>query len=105
MDPGRLPDVGFTVSQLPPSLVLAVAEKVVMLELLLEILTELEAGTVLLAAKLKLREFGDAESGLGPEELTLSCTGIAKNWLSALTLMKPLSVVRFESAGLTETVS
>jgi hypothetical protein len=79
---GRLPEVGDTVSQFPPVLVMGVAVKEVMLELLLDTVTGCVTGTVLLAAKLKLSEVGLAESGLGPPAvLALNTTGTETNAL------------------------
>ena len=102
--PERVPEGGFTVSQLPPSAVLAVAVKVVRLELLLESATESVAGTVLLAANGKLKEFGFAERPLAPGKVS-SSTRTETEAPVALMFTNPSSVERGESAGLTETVS
>ena len=70
---GRPPEEGDTVSQFPPLLVTGVAVKEVMLELLVATVTACVTGTVLLAAKLKLSEFGLVEIGLiPPAELALN---------------------------------
>ena len=63
---GRLPEVGFTVSQFPPSLVIAVAVKEVTLDLLLESVTGFVTGTVLFAGKVKLKELGSPKQHWGP---------------------------------------
>ena len=90
---GRLPEAGATVSQVPPLLVTGVAVNDVMPELLLDTWTVCVTGSVLLAAKLKLSEFGLVESGLTPpEELGLNCTGTDRNDPAALMLMNPTSV-------------
>jgi hypothetical protein len=102
--PEMLPDWGFTVSQLPPSAVLAVAVKVVVLELLLESVTDWLDGTVLFTENGKLREFGFAESGLTPATVSSSAR-TEREALVALMFMKPSSVAKLESAGFTETVS
>lgn len=60
-DPGTLPDVGKTDSHVPPLSMIGVAVKAVILAVLLETVTVLEAGTVLPAAKLKLNALGVAD--------------------------------------------
>lgn len=62
------------------------------------------AGTVLLAANGKLREFGFAEMPLVPGTVS-SSTRTETDAPVALMFMNPSSVERGESAGLTETVS
>ena len=92
---GRLlPEEGATVSQPPPLLVMGVAVNELIAELLLETVTACDAGTVLLAAKLKLSEFGLVESGLiPPVVLGLNTTGTERNPPEVLILMNPTSVV------------
>src|ERR1700692_1313019 len=90
---GRPPEVGVTVSQFPPLLVTGEAVNEVMLELLLDTCTLCVAGTVLLAAKLKLSEFGLVEIGLiPPEEPGLNTTGIERNPPADVMLINPTSV-------------
>lgn len=75
------------------------------LALLLDTETVCDAGTVLLGAKLKLKELGFAESGLvPPPELTLSCTGMDRNPADELTLMNPTSVPEVGAPAPTDTV-
>ena len=90
---GRGPELGVTLSQFPPLLVTGEAVNEVMLELLLDTWTLCVAGTVLLAAKLKLSEFGLVEIGLiPPEELGLNTTGIERNPPADEMLRYPTSV-------------
>jgi hypothetical protein len=105
IEPGKLPALGVTVSQLPPLLVTALAVKELTLELLLESMTEFVCGTVLFAENVKLNEFGFADMELGPGEFTSSSTRTATKPPPPLMFRKPLSVARVESAGLTLTVS
>ena len=98
------PDVGFTINQFPPSAVRGVAVKLVRLEVVLASVTDCETGTVLLTENGKLKEFGFAEIGLAPGKVS-SSTRTAREAPVATMLMKPSSVARAESAGLTETVT
>ena len=63
---GMLPEAGDTASQFPLLLVTGVAVKVLVFELLLDTVTFCVAGNVLLAAKLKLKDVGLVDNGLGP---------------------------------------
>jgi hypothetical protein len=90
---GRLPEEGATVSQFPPLLVTGVVVNEVIAALLLETVTSWVTGTVLLAAKTKLKEFGLAEIGLiPPVELGLNTTGTERKDPAELILMNPTSV-------------
>jgi len=102
----KLPDGGFTVSQLPPLLVIGEAVNVVTLELLLESVTACETGSRLLACKLKLSEVGFVEKGLGPVvALALRTTGIERNDPADERLIKPTSVPEAGAPAPTDTVS
>jgi hypothetical protein len=104
--PERLPDAGDTVSQLPPSLVIGVAVKEVALELLLEIVTVFEIGTVGLAGNPKLSEVGFVERGLDPpDEFALKTIGTARNDPAEEMLRKPTSVPDAGALAPIETVS
>jgi len=105
-EPDRLPDGGFTVSQLPPLLVIGAAVNAVTLELLLESVTGCETGSTLLAGKLKLSEGGAVVKGLDPVgELALRTTGIERNDPAEEMLMKPTSVPEVGAPAPIETVS
>jgi len=101
--PEMLPDMGFTVSQFPPSAVRAVAVKVVR-PVLLESVTDREAGTVLVTENGKLKEFGFAERGLAPGKVSSSARTETEAPVATM-FMKPSSVARAERAGLTDTVT
>jgi len=86
-EPGREPNAGLMVSQFPPLLVVPVAVNVLRLELLLETETFWVAATVLFGGNMKLNEFGFAVSGLVPDELAFSVTGMLRDPAADVTFM------------------
>lgn len=89
---GREPEEGETVSQFPLLLTTGVAVNEVV-PALLDTVTFWVTGTVLLAEKLKLKEVGLVERGLGPPTaLVLNWTGTETNDPAELILIKPTSV-------------
>jgi hypothetical protein len=86
-EPGTDPKTGLTVSQFAPLLVVPVAVKVVMLELLLETEAFCVAARVLFGGNVKLNEFGLAVSGLVPPELAFRVTCMLRDPAEEVALM------------------